>query len=375
MANELTTTEGGDPRDAAEARELTTRQATEPVFQPRNLGSGAAMMNVGSVSIESERAIAEVQGKILVAQRFRRSLADCREELQVACSSLAFAETAFYAVPNRGSGPSIRFAEEVARIYGNFDYGHRELSRDTGDGTKENPGKSEVEVYAWDMEKNNFSRRQITVLHVIDTKQGSRVIRDQGEIDNRIANIASKQVRGRILALVSKALVAEGVELCKKTLAGGGDKPLAVRIQTMQTAFSTVGVTVAMLEAKLEHKLDATTIDELADMRGILVAIKEGAKVAEHFGAKEEEADAAAGGVASAKPEPKPAAKAATEKPAEAKPAEAKAEEKPAEAKAEAVAQEKAAEPDKVSTATEVAEGGAPAAEGAAAGAPAKDLF
>lgn len=232
-------------------------------------------MNAGAVEIESQRAIAEAQGQLTLAKRFPRSVSAAIVEFLEACNSPDFAATAFYTVPNRGSGPSIRFAEEAARCYGNFVYGHRELSR--------SEGKSEIEVYAWDMEKNNRSTRQITVMHVRDKQGGATKLTDQGDIDNRIANVASKQMRGRILALMPKHLVAAGVAAAKRTLAGNGEKPLRDRVIAMSQAFGRFGVTNVMLVAHLGHSVDDTTIDELADLTGIYNAIKEGAKASDYF--------------------------------------------------------------------------------------------
>jgi hypothetical protein len=178
-------------------------------------------------------------------------------------------------VPNRGSGPSIRFAEEAARCYGNFEFGHRELSRDNG--------RSVIEVYAWDTEKGNHSVRQLTVEHVVDTKNGPKVLRDQADIDNRIANVASKQMRGRILALIPKGLVMAGQAECKKTIAGDNDKPVAQRVRDMTGAFARYGVTIQHLEEHLQHSVDSTTLDELVDLTGVFNAIKEGAKASEYF--------------------------------------------------------------------------------------------
>lgn len=296
-----------------------------------------ASANIGAIAIEQERAVAETQGKIAVAQKFRRNMSELTVEFLDACKSADFAAKAFYAVPNRGSGESIRFAEEAARCYGNFEFGHRELSR--------SEGKSEIEVYAWDVQRNNFSRRQLTVLHIVDTKNGPKHLRDQTDIDNLIANKASKQVRGRILALLPKALVAAGVAECKKTLAGGNEKPVSQRIVDMSVAFSKVGVTAAMLEKHLSHALDQTTVDELADLIGIYNAIKEGTKASAFFGGdKEAEANTAAAfanaGKDDAEPKKAPAAKAepkAQEKAQEPPPAAAKAE---AAAKPEEPAQE-----------------------------------
>src|SRR5471032_2919626 len=80
-----------------------------------------AALNVGAVSIEQERTIAEAQGQLVMAKRFPRDLNAAHAELMVACSYQSLAAAAFYSVPNRGSGPSIRFTEEVARVYGNFE--------------------------------------------------------------------------------------------------------------------------------------------------------------------------------------------------------------------------------------------------------------
>lgn len=237
--------------------------------------SAAGGMNHGAVAIEQERAIAEAQGQLTLAKRFPRSMTGAMTEFLETCKSPEFAATAFYSVPNRGSGPSIRFAEEAARCYGNFQYGHRELSR--------SEGKSEVEVFAWDMQNNNYSKRQITVMHVRDTKNGPMPLRDQADIDNRIANVASKQMRGRILALLPKHLVAAGQEACKRTLAGGGEKPISERIVGMVQAFGRFGVSKTHLEAHLGHGVDNTTLDELADLMGIFNAIKEGGKASEYF--------------------------------------------------------------------------------------------
>lgn len=231
--------------------------------------------NAGAVAIESERAIAEAQGQLTLAKRFPRSVTAAISEFLEACNSQDFAATAFYSVPNRGSGPSIRLAEEAARCYGNFVYGHRELSR--------SEGKSEIEVYAWDMEKNNRSSRQITVMHVTDTKNGPKKLTDQADIDNKIANVASKQMRGRILALMPKHMIAAGVAAAKLTLAGGGERPISERILAMTKAFGRFGVTTAHLVAHLGHDLDDTTVDELADLMGAFNAIKEGAKASEFF--------------------------------------------------------------------------------------------
>lgn len=293
-------------------------------------GSG---MNVGAVAIEQERAIAEAQGQLTLAKKFPRSMTAAMTDFMEACNSPDFAATAFYSVPNRGSGPSIRLAEEAARCYGNFVYGHRELSR--------TEGKSEIEVYAWDMEKNNRSSRQITVMHVTDTKNGPKRLTDQADIDNKIANVASKQMRGRILALMPKHMIAAGVAAAKRALAGNGEKPLSERIVAMVQAFSRFGVNKVHLQTHLGHDIDNTTTDELADLMGIFNALKEGAKASEYFPLSDA-ADANAGTAAAIASQAQAAKTAAT-----ASPAPAPAKRQTAKPPAESPAAEPAAEPQK----------------------------
>lgn len=254
-------------------QQMTDQSQNLSLRAPSQLPSA---VNAGAVAIEQERAIAEAQGQLVLAKRFPRDLNAAYAELMVACQSKAFAEVAFYTVQNRGSGPTIRFAEEVARVFGNFQYGHRELAR--GD------GKSEIEVYAWDMEKNNRSIRQITVKHVRDTRNGAIPLRDEADIDNKIANVASKQVRGRILALMPKWFVEEAVQQCKKTLLGASDESIEVRIRRMVQAFSKHGVSIAHLEGYLGHPMDKTLPDEIVELTGVFNALKEGAKASEFFG-------------------------------------------------------------------------------------------
>lgn len=260
--------------DIVEQEHLPAAAGNQPHPFARVPALGGAV-NQGAVTIESERAIAEAQGQLTLAKRFPRSMAQAHADFMEACKSPEFAKAAFYTVPNRGSGPSIRFMEEAARCYGNFQYGHRELSR--------SEGKSEVEVFAWDMEKNNRSIRQITVLHVRDKSGGATRLTDQNDIDGRVANVASKQMRGRIAALMPKALVAAGIAECRKTLDGNNDKPISQRVRDMTGAFAKYGVTVAHLEDYIGHKLDDTTLDELVDLTGVFNAIKEGAKASEYF--------------------------------------------------------------------------------------------
>lgn len=252
-----------------------------------------AHVNTGAVAIEQERAIAEARGQMQLAKMFPRNLQGALAEIIEICKLPEMAGIAFYTVPQGGqnvTGPSIKLIEQIASSLGNFEWGHRELSKIEGGVGPNEFGRSEIEVFAWDKERNNRSIRQITVLHVLDTKQGPRKLRDQRDIDNRIANVASKQMRGRLQALMPKFIIEAAVQECKKTLLGNNEKPISARVRDMVQAFAKYGVTVQMLEEHLGHSLDAVLADELVDLIGVYNSLREGMPASELFGQKGEEA-------------------------------------------------------------------------------------
>lgn len=239
----------------------------------------------GMVAIEQERAMAEVKAKIAIAKQFPRSVSVAMANLIESCKSIDFAQAALYSVPNKGSGPSIRFAEEAARVYGNFDTGHKELFRDNE--------KSEVLVVAWDIENNNWQHRHMVIRHVKDTKLGPKPFRDQSEIDNHIANVAAKQMRGRILALLPKALIDAGIAECRRTLQGeNAGKPIGERIIRMITTFKKLGISDKDIEKRLGYSVDAMNEDDIIDLLGVYNAIKDGAEKSEYFDVAENRVNA-----------------------------------------------------------------------------------
>lgn len=257
-----------------------------PSHNPFNRGENLpASTNVGAVAIEQERAIAEAQGQLVLAKRFPRDEFAAYEKLMKSCGLHSLAKVAFYNVPRAGgmvSGPSIRLAEEIARVYGNFEYGHKELSRDDK--------KSEVMVYAWDKENNNYSTRQITVFHVIDTKQGPKPCRDQKDIDDKIANVASKQMRGRIMALLPKWMVEEAINKCRETLSGNSIEPIDSQVRRLMQSFAIHGVTTAHVKDFIGCDVADITADQLVDLIGVYNSINDGGmRPSEFFGSKLDE--------------------------------------------------------------------------------------
>jgi hypothetical protein len=245
-------------------------------------------VNAGTVEIESSRAVAEAQGKLVIAKRFPRNEARAYSKIIDSCKRVGLAEEATYSFPRGGqtvSGPSIRLAEELARVWGNIDYGIRELSR--------RDGLSEMEAYAWDLETNTSSSQKFSVRHIRDTKGGGIELKDERDIYELTANQGARRLRARILSILPPDIVEAALSECRRTLAGGNDEPIADRARKMIKAFGKFGVTAAMIEARLAHSLDTILPDEIADLQGIFNSLKSGmSKAGDWFGGAKPEREA-----------------------------------------------------------------------------------
>lgn len=244
-------------------------------------------VNRGTVAIEASRAIAEAQGKLVIAKRFPRDEVKAFERVAEVCQRKDMAEKAFFKYARGGSsveGVTIRFAEELARCWGNIDYGIKELSQDDG--------KSEMQAYAWDLETNAMSVQNFTNPHIRETKSGIKTLTSQRDIYENNANMGARRLRSRILAILPNYLVEMAINECKKTLAGNNSEPLIDRVNKMVVAFKKLGVTQEQLERRLKRKIDTMSIDDFTDYIGIYNAIKNGeSKAAEWFEPESEATD------------------------------------------------------------------------------------
>ena len=264
-------------------------QEQAPNMQTMSNGVMAQLDNInqGTVAIEASRAIAEAQGKLVIAKRFPRDEVQAYNRVAQACQRKGIAEKAFYSY-NRGggvvSGPTIRFAEELARCWGNIDYGIKELSQDDG--------KSEMQAYAWDLETNAQSVQNFTNPHIREVGGKAKVLTSQRDIYEINANMGARRLRSRILAILPTDLVDMAIAECKKTLAGNNDEPLIDRVKRMVVAFGKIGVTQQQIETRLKRKVDTMTVDDFTDYIGIYNAIKQGeSKIADWFEAEKVASD------------------------------------------------------------------------------------
>ena len=250
-------------------------------------------INQGTIAIEASRAIAEAQGKLVIAKRFPRDEVQSYAKAMEACQRPTMAAKAFYSFPRGGQtveGPTIRFAEELARCWGNIDYGIKELSQDDG--------KSEMQAYAWDLETNAQSVQNFTNPHKREKtdKRTKTVVMEtltgQRDIYENNANMATRRLRSRILAILPAWFVEDAIAECKRTLSGQNDTPLIDRVKKMVVQFAKLGVTQEMIEKRLKRKIDTMTSDDFVEYVGIYNAVKGGeSKISDWFDAQKEAND------------------------------------------------------------------------------------
>src|SRR5512139_3483261 len=104
---------------------MSTSTALDRVATP-----GAPVRIGQATAIEQSRAAAEVEAAVVVAQRVPRVVANAVDQMRQSCQQKRLAERAFYRYPRGGqtvTGASVHLARELARCWGNIQYGISEL--------------------------------------------------------------------------------------------------------------------------------------------------------------------------------------------------------------------------------------------------------
>ena len=231
------------------------------IVLPSNAG---APSRVGqATAIEQSRAVAEVQGAIIVAQKVPRNVAVATTAMRESCDQKFLAEKAFYAYKRAGAavtGLSVYLARELARCWGNVQYGVDELRRD------DEFGQSEMLAWAWDVQTNTRVSMKFIVPHTRDRKDGPVKLTDSRDIYEGNANAGARRVRECIVNILPPWFVDEAKERCQKTLRDGGGVPLQKRVVDIIGRFAELGVSQQQLEMKQGRGSNAWTDLDVAQL-------------------------------------------------------------------------------------------------------------
>jgi len=226
-----------------------------------------------ATAVEQARAVAEVQAAVLVAQQVPRDITRAVNDMRQSCSQIGLADRAFYRYPRGGqtvTGESIHLARELARCWGNCDYGIKELRRD------DENHYSEMQAWAWDQQTNTRSSQTFIVPHKRDTKKGAQVLSDLRDVYENNANMGARRLREAIFSILPKWYTEDAKTASMAALeTGGGDKPLEQRVADAVRTFDGLGVKRARLEARF-GPTSKWSAHDLAQLRVIHGSVKQG---------------------------------------------------------------------------------------------------
>lgn len=264
--------------------ELTNQAPGNPFAVQAPAGGGAL------AAMTSNAAVTSVLASIWIAKQFPRDLAEVTARMNQACSRLTLAQSATYAFPRGGTtveGPSIRLAEALIGAWGNAEAGWKELGRHWDPKGADGKGCMVSECVAFCFDKETNVRREIsfTVNHtrdknVYEGKKKVGMVRELLESERDVyeicANMASRRIRACILQVLPGWLTEEALAATRKTLENGDSRPLADIIRSLEAKFREYGVSRAMLEANLGHKLEETTKPEVVKLGKVFNSIADG---------------------------------------------------------------------------------------------------
>jgi len=243
-----------------------TTNDIERLAQPRTIQPASSE----ATAVEQARAVAEVAAAVKVAQEFPRDTSRAIDAMRQACGQKALAIRAFFSLPRAGGrveGSTVHLARELARCWGNLDYGIRELRRD------DEAGVSEMQAWAWDQESNVRSSRSFVVPHarmVGSASKGNKRrerLDDLADIANNNNSVAARAVRETIFTVLPVWFRTEAEDIATRTLQDGGGKTLA---QQVADAVAYYGKTFDVTQKQLEDYLSRPSKEWTAQNVGAL---------------------------------------------------------------------------------------------------------
>lgn len=216
------------------------------------------------------REIAEVQGAMVIAQRFPRDPIKAMDRILQACTRPSLAEGALYSYSRGGqeiTGPSIRMAEVAAQSWGNIQFGVREL--------EQRNGASTVEAFAWDMETNTRQTKVFQVEHKRHTRKGAYKLEDPRDIYEMVANQGARRLRACILGVIPGDVIEAAVKQCEETLHASADTS-ADGLKKLVAAFEKFGVTREQIEKRIQCRLDAIRPAQVVQLKKVYASLRDG---------------------------------------------------------------------------------------------------
>lgn len=250
-----------------------------------------AVQETASTAVAAQ-AKAMVEARYIMAMRRPRDMDIVREKMIKECRRPSFAAVARYQKPigkdqsKWPSGPSIRFAESALRNMTNITIETMTVYDDRE--------KRIVRVTVTDLEANVPYAQDITITKTIErrkTKDGDTVIRtrtnsygdtlyvleaNDDDIINKQNALISKAVRTLGLRLIPGDIVDECMDLVIDVQKNADAQDPDAAKRKLFDAFATLGVRAEQIKEYLAHDASNLSPKELADLRALFAAIRDG---------------------------------------------------------------------------------------------------
>lgn len=230
--------------------------------------SGEVIDPSAQTAIVNRMDRAEVDVQITTAKRYPRNIKQFKlDALALATLDEETAAGCFYAMPRDGKnieGPSARLAEIVVSAWGNI----------RADARVVEVGEKEVtaEGLCWDLEKNVAVRVQVR--RRITKKSGQRFSDDMIVVTGNAA--CSIALRNAVFKVIPMAMTKSIYEAARQ-VAIGDAKTLVSKRTDMLAYFAKMGVPAEKVCAAVSKPgVDDIGLDDLATLKGLATAIKDG---------------------------------------------------------------------------------------------------
>ncbi len=213
----------------------------------------------------------EIEGAIVIAQRFPRNEDRAFEMVMSSAKRWGFASIARYSYPRGGTsikGPSVHLAREIARCWGNIRYGCDIVHDDDDTRT--------IRGWAWDIQTNTKETQDATFKKLIYRMTGGWSKPDERDLLQLTNKQGAIWLRNCLLHLVPPDLIADAIEASAATMEKGVAEDVDGHRKKIIVAFKGIGVTVEDLEGHLGHPLRQASPTEIADLRAVWKSISDG---------------------------------------------------------------------------------------------------
>lgn len=234
-------------------------------------------------------ARALVEARVVMALRNPRDIDEARQRLLRECKRPRFAELAEWERPvgsEQITGPTIRLVEAALAAYRNVAVDSTVVS--------ESDDERIVRVVVIDAETNVSWARDVTVAKRVERnslRKGQQAIATRVNSKGRtvyIVEATDDDLVAKEAALVSKAartlgmrvlpgwLMDEALETCRATAAAASKADPDLARRKLVDSFAALSIGAAQLREYLGHPVEQVTPDEVAQLRRVFAALKDG---------------------------------------------------------------------------------------------------